>query len=165
GLVVVDIAPDVNPEGRDRILGFMLGRESFASLEEVVDYAHVYNPRRTKEALRATLPHNLRHLPDGRLRWKWDPACFNFPREGEETRGGRFGMDDLWDAAARIPCPALVVHGLESDILTEEVGQKLAAIIPHGRYVAVAGSGHSVQGDNPHSLSDAIERLLTEIDY
>ena len=74
-------------------------------------------------------------------------------------------MDDLWEAAARIPCPTLVVHGKESDILTEEVGQKLAAIIPHGRYVAVEGSGHSVQGDNPHSLSDAIEQLLRELDY
>jgi pimeloyl-ACP methyl ester carboxylesterase len=165
GLVVVDIAPDINPEGRERILGFMLGRESFASLEEVVDYAHAYNPRRTREALRATLPHNLRHLPDGRLRWKWDPACFNFPKEDEEPRGSRFGLDDLWEAAARIPCPTLVVHGKESDILTAEVGNKLAEVIPQGRYVAVEGSGHSVQGDNPHSLSDAIEQLLKELAY
>ncbi|MCC7363178.1 MAG: alpha/beta hydrolase [Dehalococcoidia bacterium] len=162
GLVVVDIAPDVKQEGRDRILGFMLGRESFGSLDEAIEYAHAFNPRRSPEALRSTLPHNLRHLPDGRLRWKWDPACFNFDRQ---ATAGRFGNEDLWEGTKRIPCPMLVVHGKESDILTADVGERLAQSVPNGRYVAVEGSGHSVQGDNPHSLSDAIQQLLREIDY
>jgi len=30
GLVVVDIAPEIQPEGRERIVGFMRGREAFA---------------------------------------------------------------------------------------------------------------------------------------
>lgn len=162
GLVVVDIAPDVKREGRDRILGFMLGRESFASIEEAVEYSHAFNPRRSREALRSTLPHNLRRLPDGRWRWKWDPACFDFGKDGP-PRSGRFGSEDLWEGAKNIPCPTLVVHGKESDILTADVGERLAQTLPMGRYVAVEGSGHSVQGDNPHSLSDAIEGFLREI--
>lgn len=165
GLVVVDIAPDVKREGRDRILSFMLGRESFASLDEAVDYAHEFNPRRSREALRTTLPHNLRELPDGRLRWKWDRACFNFERNNESSKPNRFGKEDLWEGAKRIPCSTLVVHGKESDILTAEAGERLASAIPQGRYVGVEGSGHSVQGDNPHSLSDAIEQFLTDIGY
>lgn len=162
GLVVVDIAPDVNPEGRDRILGFMKGREHFESLDDAVAYAHQFNPRRSPDALRQTLPKNLRQHDDGRLRWKWDPACFNHARM---DGGIRFGMEDLWDSAKRIPCKTLVVHGTESDILTADVGRKLADAIPHGRYVAIEGSGHSVQGDNPHSLSEAIEQFLGELGY
>ncbi len=161
GLVVVDIAPDVQREGRERIVGFMRGRESFASLEEAVAYAHAFNPRRSPEALRRTLPRNLRQLPDGQWRWKWDPA---FLPDGENPES-RFGLEDLWAAAARVPCPALVVHGTESDILNQETGERLASVLPHGRYVAVSGSGHSVQGDNPHSLSEAIEQFLAEVDY
>jgi pimeloyl-ACP methyl ester carboxylesterase len=161
GLVVVDIAPEIQPEGRDRIVAFMKGRDSFASLDEAVDYAYAFNPRRSPEALRQTLPRNLRELPDGRWRWKWDPA---FLPDGEHPES-RFGLEDLWQAAARVPCPALVVHGSESDILSRDTGERLASVLPHGRYVSVAGSGHSVQGDNPHSLSEAIERFLGEIGY
>ncbi len=161
GLVVVDIAPEIQPEGRDRIIAFMKGRESFVSLDEAVAYAHTFNPRRSPDALRRTLPRNLQTLPDGRLRWKWDPA---FLPEGDQPES-RFGLADLWDAAARVPCPALVVHGSESDILSRETGERLAGVLPLGRYVSVAGSGHSVQGDNPHSLSEAIERFLGDIGY
>jgi pimeloyl-ACP methyl ester carboxylesterase len=74
-------------------------------------------------------------------------------------------MEDLWEAARRIPCPALIVHGSESDILTQDAGERLASTIPNGRYVAVEGSGHTVQGDNPKSLSLAIEAFVLEIGY
>src|SRR5207302_11327624 len=114
GLVVIDIAPEIQPEGRDRIMQFMRGRESFASLDEAVAYAHAFNPRRGPEALRATLPRNLRTLPDGRLRWKWDPAFIDHGEDGGPE--ARFGVDELWQAAARGPCPALVGHGTESRI-------------------------------------------------
>jgi non-heme chloroperoxidase len=162
GLVLVDIAPDVNVTGRDRIMGFLLGRESFESLDDAVEYAHAFNPRRSREALAQTLPQNLRERPDGTLAWKWDPACFNFNRSEQPTR---FGGDDLWQAAARIPCPSLVVHGKQSDILTRDNGERLAAAIPAGAYIAVDGSGHSVQGDNPNSLSDVLATFLDSIGY
>src|SRR5712692_8704254 len=123
GLVVVDIAPDIQQEGRDRIMGFMRGRDSFASLDEAVEYALAFNPRRSPEALRHTLPRNLKTLPDGRLRWKWDPAFmgnFGSAESAADHVESRFGLTELWQAAARVPCPALVVHGRESDILTAD---------------------------------------------
>lgn len=159
GLVLVDIAPEVQPQGKDRLLGFMQGRESFASLEDAVAYAHAFNPRRSPEVLRLTLPRNLRTLPDGRLRWKWDPAMF---RDAAQLAAS---ADALWQAAARVPCPTLVVHGAESDILSEATGERLASVLPQGRYLALAGAGHSVQGDNPHGLADALEQFLRDIDY
>jgi pimeloyl-ACP methyl ester carboxylesterase len=160
GLVMVDIAPEIEQSGRDRIVGFLAGRASFASLDEAVEYAHGFNPRRGREVLRRTLPRNLRELPDGRLAWKWDPRFINLGT-GIEPDGFTRG---LWDAAARVPCPALVVHGQESDILSRESGERLARTLPNGRFASVAGAGHSVQGDNPRSLSDVLACFLTSID-
>lgn len=161
GLVVIDIAPEIREDGRDRIVGFMTGRSSFANLDEAVEYAHTFNPQRGRDRLRQTLPRNLRSLPDGTLAWKWDPDFI-----GRMSASGLdFGMDGLWDAAARVPVPALVVHGAQSDILDPAAGRRLAETLPHGRFVTIEGSGHSVQGDNPHDLGDALERFLTQIGY
>jgi esterase len=159
GLVVIDIAPEIAQEGRDRIADFMGGRERFASLDEAVAYAHAFNPRRDLAQFRRTLPRNLRPTPDGGLAWKWDPAFFV---AGQAERW--LEPDRLWAAAARVPCPALVVHGTESDILTREAGERLAAALPHGRFVSIEGAGHSVQGDNPHSLGEALERFLSRLE-
>jgi pimeloyl-ACP methyl ester carboxylesterase len=161
GLVVIDIAPEIRPDGRDRIVGFMTGRPSFATLDEAIEYVHAFNPRRDRDRLRHTLPRNLRTLPDGSLGWKWDPDFL-----GNGIAPGRdFGMDGLWDAAARVPAPALVVHGAQSDILDPAVGRRLAETLPQGRFVTIEGSGHSVQGDNPHDLSEALEQFLAWIGY
>ena len=161
GLMIVDVAPQVEQAGRDRILGFMQGRESFASLEDAVAYAHAFNPRRNPDALRKTLPQNLRQRPDGRLQWKWDPAFISSARLTEE----RMLRPELWEVAARIPCPTLVIHGTESDILSRGTGARLAATIPQGRLVSIVGAGHSVQGDNPHDLGEALERFLADLEY
>ena len=161
GLMIVDVAPEVERAGRDRILAFMQGRDSFESLEDAVAYAHAFNPRRAPETLRQTLPANLRTLPDGRLQWKWDPA---FIRDASRTEA-RMLRPELWDAAARIPCPTLVIHGAESGILSRDIGARLAATIPQGRLVSIAGAGHSVQGDNPHNLGEALEQFLDQLGY
>lgn len=161
GLMIVDVAPKVEAAGRDRILGFMRGRKSFDSLDEAVDYAHAFNPLRSPEALRLTLPQNLRRHEDGRLRWKWDPAFVGSARQTEQ----QIVRAELWDVAARIPCPTLVIHGAQSDVLSRETGERLAATIPQGRLLTISGAGHSVQGDNPRNLGDALAGLLKEIDY
>jgi pimeloyl-ACP methyl ester carboxylesterase len=161
GLVVVDIAPEVERAGRERLLAFLKPGQSFGSLDEVVEHAHAFNPRRSKEVLRQTLPRNLRRGPDGSFRWKWDPACFNFTERGEWE--GQLAA--LWEAAAHVPCPALVVHGEASDVLSRDAGERLAQTAPRGEFVTIVGAGHSVQGDNPHSLSDALTRFLDSIGY
>jgi pimeloyl-ACP methyl ester carboxylesterase len=162
GLVVVDVAPTVEDSGTERVMKFLRGQTVFADLDEAIAVAHAFNPRRSVENLRQTLPANLRTLPDGRLAWKWDPALFsnaNAPRRDQRR------LHNLWEQVAQIACPVLVVHGRESDILTPENGRKLAATVRDGRFVSIAGAGHTVQGDNPHSLAEALEAFLSEIRY
>ena len=163
GLMVVDISPALEEAGTARIGAFLRAKQEFDSLDEVVAHAHAYNPLRSPERLRETLPANLRRLPNGKLAWKWDPAFIG--RDGSRAPGTRPRLDGLWEKAARIPCPTLVVHGRESDVVKRENGERLARSIPNARFVSIAGAGHSVQGDNPHSLSEALEQFLREIGY
>ena len=60
GLAVIDIAPEIAPAACDRIVGFMAGRASFASLDEAIAYAHAFDPRRDPEPLRRTLARSPR---------------------------------------------------------------------------------------------------------
>jgi pimeloyl-ACP methyl ester carboxylesterase len=168
GLVVVDFAPDLKQTGTEKMVGFLRGRDSFASLDDAIAYVRTFNPKRSEEGLRRSLPRNLRTLPDGRLAWKWDPAFIRRPEDGGGP-GRRHGPGKmtihLWEMAARIPCPALVVRGWESDLLGQEAAERLARTLPHGRYVSIEGAGHAVQNDNPHGLASEMVTFLEEICY
>jgi pimeloyl-ACP methyl ester carboxylesterase len=56
----------------------------------------------------------------------------------------------------------LIVRGGESDVFLEEDGKKLAAAFPRGRFVTVAGAGHTVQGDNPKGLVHEIRTFVSD---
>jgi hypothetical protein len=75
GLVLVDVAAQVETEGRNRIGAFMQERmhDGFASLEEVAYAVGTYNPHRARPTDLSGLRKNLRER-DGRFYWYWDPA-------------------------------------------------------------------------------------------
>src|SRR5262249_53582244 len=86
-LVLVDVAPRIEAAGRDRIGAFMSEHmtDGFASLEEVVDAVHQYNPHRPRPSDLTGLKKNLRQRDDGRWYWHWDPA-FISGRQGSTHR-------------------------------------------------------------------------------
>jgi pimeloyl-ACP methyl ester carboxylesterase len=77
GLVLNDIGPDVEA-GSTRITGLVGSRpESFASLEEAMQYRRETSPitaARPLEDQEETARGVLRQRPDGRWAWKMDPA-------------------------------------------------------------------------------------------
>ncbi len=50
---------------------------------------------------------------------------------------------DNLDAAPRVRCPTLVLHGDADTIVPPHLGRAVAAAIPGARFVAVAGRGHN----------------------
>jgi pimeloyl-ACP methyl ester carboxylesterase len=75
GLVLVDIVPEMERTGTDRIKDFMASHveTGFASLEEAADAVAAYNPRPDRGGVDpASLRKNLRER-DGRWYWHWDP--------------------------------------------------------------------------------------------
>src|SRR5262245_15589905 len=72
GLVVVDVGPEIRTEGVKKIAAFTSESTPLASVDEFIDRAMAFNPRRNRELLRRSLLHNLRRMPDGRYMWKYD---------------------------------------------------------------------------------------------
>src|SRR3546814_6902162 len=74
GLVLVDIATQLEAAGVERIVGFMSAApDGFATLDEAADAIAAYRPNRPRPSNLDGLRKNLRQGDDGRWRWHWDP--------------------------------------------------------------------------------------------
>jgi pimeloyl-ACP methyl ester carboxylesterase len=160
-LVLVDVAPRLEPEGVARIGAFMLGHlDGFASLEDVADAVAAYNPHRPRPSDLSGLRKNVRQREDGRWYWHWDPR-FMTPGRIDEPRSIR-NEDRLERAALALTLPVLLVRGRQSDVLSEAGARNLQALVPHARFVDVAGAGHMVAGDRNDVFNDAVVAFLEE---
>ena len=162
-LVLVDVAPRIEEQGRMRIGLFMMEHmeDGFASLDAVADAIQQYNPHRPRPTDLKGLQKNLRHGDDGRWYWHWDPA-FIGGRLGspDETRSSIVDPERLGKAARALTVPTLLVRGRVSDLLSEEGAQELLEMVPHARLVDVAGAGHMVAGDRNDLFNDAVVQFL-----
>ena len=160
-LVLVDVAPRLEPQGVARIGAFMLGHlDGFGSLEEVADAVAAYNPHRPRPSDLSGLRKNVRLHDDGRWYWHWDPR-FMSPGRMDEPRSIR-NEDRLERAARTLTLPVLLVRGRQSDVLSEDGASHLQALVPHARSVDVAGAGHMVAGDRNDVFNDAVVAFLEE---
>lgn len=158
-LVIVDAGPQIRTSGGQRIRDFVIDTAVMDSIDEFLEKAISFNPRRDPRLLRRSLLYNVRATPDGKWMRKNDTRHM-----GERTV--ETIIEDAtrhWKAVAAINCPALVVRGAESDVFHDEDAEKLAQSLPDGRWVKVDSAGHSVQGDNPAGLSAAIREFFAEI--
>jgi pimeloyl-ACP methyl ester carboxylesterase len=157
-LVMVDIAPRVEPEGIAKIAAFMDYKpEGFDSLQEVADAIASYQPHRKAPKNLDGLAKNVRLHPDGKYRWHWDPAFLNrrLQREIREQR--------MTDCARRLRLPTLLVRGGLSDVLTEDGVREFLALCPHARYVNVTSAGHMVAGDRNDVFGNAVIDFLADV--
>src|SRR5262245_20414372 len=158
GLVLVDVGPEIRSEGVKKIAAFTSEATPLASVDEFIDRALAFNPRRNRELLRRSLLHNLRRMPDGRYMWKYDQR--HRGRVDPEAYARRREL--LWAPGDRVTCPTLVDRRAQSDVFHDEDAERLAARFRHGRWVRVEGAGHTVQGDNPAGLLVQLRAFLAE---
>lgn len=158
-LVIVDVGPEVQSVGVRRISEFAASSEELDSVDDFVERALAFNPARNPALLRRSLLHNLHQLPNGKWTWRYDKRRWipeDFAAAGQRRRL-------LWKDVESIHCPTLVVRGARSDVFADADAERLAATLPHGRWVRVEGSGHTIQGDNPKGLLEALEPFLGEL--
>jgi len=155
-LVMIDAGPEVRRRGSSRIREFVNGGAKPETLEEIIERALAFNPRRDRQILRRSLMHNLRQQPDGSWSWKYDRRRFQRLDHDPHLAERRRLADDL----ANVTCPALVVRGAESDVFHQDDAEHLAKNFPDGRQVTIAQAGHTVQGDNPKDLVAALREFL-----
>ncbi|MBI3257246.1 MAG: alpha/beta hydrolase [Actinobacteria bacterium] len=158
-LILVDVAPTLEPEGVLRILEFMTAMpDGFSSLEEVADLVSGYMPHRPRPKDLNGLRKNLRLGEDGRYRWHWDPAFLSPERHASNAdRPTR-----LLDAAHTLTIPTLLVRGRMSDVVSEEGVAEFLAAAPHAEFVDVADAGHMVAGDRNDVFTDAVVTFLEQ---
>jgi pimeloyl-ACP methyl ester carboxylesterase len=158
GLVLVDVAPRINPVGVDRILGFMAENpDGFGSVEEAAEAVARYNPGRPKPTTTRGLEASLRRRGD-RFYWHWDPAFL------DQRREGRMALDDRIVAAAQaIAVPTMLIHAGRSDVVTPAELEHFHKLMPASRYVAVPSAGHMIAGDANDIFNAAIIDFLAAL--
>lgn len=156
-VALVDIVPHVEPEGVERIVGFMRsGADGFATLEDAVDAVAAYNPSRPRPSDPAGLMRNLRTREDGRLRWHWDPRILS-----DEQKHHDILLSSAHILARRSPPPLLLVRGLHSDVVSDAGVAAFRDLVPALEVADVAGAGHMVAGDRNDAFNAAVLDFLT----
>ena len=167
-LVLVDMAPNIEMSGVDRIRAFMHEHieTGFGSLEEVADAVAAYNPHRPRPTNLDGLKKNVRLRDDGRWYWHWDPSFMWAKQSNEEHRELRFEhrQQQLEEAARVITVPTLLVRGRQSDLLSEDGARRFLELVPHAEFVDVAGAGHMVAGDRNDVFNDAVLDFIERLD-
>jgi non-heme chloroperoxidase len=160
GLVMVDVAPRLEPSGVARIVDFMTGHpDGFASLDEAADAVAAYAAHRPRPRDPKGLEKNLRLGPDGRYRWHWDPRMMS----GDRRPGATRDPTRLEEAARTLTIPTLLVRGRQSDVLSEAGVRAFLELVPHARYVDVSSAGHMVAGDRNDAFTRAVVEFLAEL--
>lgn len=156
-LVLVDIAPNSERAGMQRVRDFMAsGLDGFSSPEEAADAVAAYNPSRKRPATVTGLKRNLRQLENGRWYWHWDPGMLDIDIDEERARMAR--TFDALEAASSVP--VLLVRGLESDVVTDRTVAEFKARIPDIEIADVGGAGHMVAGDRNDAFNDTVIGFL-----
>jgi pimeloyl-ACP methyl ester carboxylesterase len=157
-LVLVDMAPQVEPEGRRRIQEFMAQKpEGFESLQEVADAIANYQPHRPRPRTLDGLAKNVRLGADGKYHWHWDPARRRM--QGDQT----VHRARLHACANRLHLPTLLVRGGLSDVLSEAGAQSFLAQCQHAEYVNVANAAHMVAGDRNDIFAGSVIAFLKRV--
>jgi pimeloyl-ACP methyl ester carboxylesterase len=160
-IVLVDVAPRLDPAGVSRIVTFMRAHpDGFASLEEAANAVAGYVPHRPRPRDLNGLRKNLRLGRDGRYRWHWDPRFMHGDRRPHATQNA----ERLEAAARAIRVPVLLVRGRQSDVVREDGARAFLDLVPHARSLDVSGAGHMVAGDRNDPFTDAVLAFLDELD-
>jgi esterase len=155
-LIIVDIGPEGDPRGAARITREMVAaQEEYASFEELFEAQQKGNPLLSPEVLRRRLTYQTKTLPNGRIGWRYD---VEIRRQWREAR--RPPQEDLWPAIATIPCPTLIVRGMETDILPLQVAQRMVQAMPKAKLAHVERAAHMVMEENPAGFLRVVRDFL-----
>ncbi|HEY3654213.1 MAG TPA: alpha/beta hydrolase [Steroidobacteraceae bacterium] len=155
-LVLVDVTPKVDPDGRARIIGFMRDRpDGFTSVEEAADAIAAYLPHRPRPKDLSGLHRNLRLRADGRWYWHWDPRFFATFEPDHEAAVERYTA-----AARNVGVPTLLVRGSKSELVTPDNVKHFREAIPHAEYADVTDAAHMIAGDRNDAFNAVVLEFL-----
>jgi pimeloyl-ACP methyl ester carboxylesterase len=164
GLVLVDIGPEIDLRGALRIQGEIAEQRApvFTSVEEYARMLSLNYPAGAPEALLRMARYGLRQRDDGLFELKMDPKLrADRPMDEAARAKEQVQTEAHWKALAALPCPTLVVRGAASDILSQDVADRMVdEVIPNARLAVVPQAAHSVATDNPAGFAEAVTAFV-----
>ena len=156
-LVLVDIVPNAERSGMQRVQSFMRsGVSGFSSVADAADTVAKYNPDRPRPKSTDGLKKNLRLRADGRWYWHWDPGMLDMDIDEERALLAR-----TVDSLAKVDnLPVLMVRGEKSDVVKRATADQFHQRVPFVQLVSIRGAGHMVAGDKNDHFFDAISSFL-----
>jgi len=149
GLVVVDTAPRPSPLARRLLLQELSGSlRPYASVADYVQHVAPSRPLAQEKTLRYLAVNALKQQPDGSLALKVDPRIEELLMQDD--------VDDLWPVVDSLRCPAMVIRGGMSGVLSLPAAQELADRLRAVDMTVVPGAGHAVMLDQPFAFRDSI---------
>src|SRR3954454_20557440 len=147
---LVDVTPGVNSVKSKMISDFINGPEKFDDFDTLLARTIEYNPTRSESSLRRGILHNAEQLDDGS--WVWRYARF---RDAERTGGPDFSR--LWPVVGQMKAPLFLARGMLSQSVVDDADEdETRRLNPTARIQHFENSGHSLQGDEPVALAQAI---------
>jgi pimeloyl-ACP methyl ester carboxylesterase len=107
--------------------------------------------------------HWTRRTDEGRFELKMDSGLGRAraqikPEEALER--SRRDSERMWKALEKLPCPALVVRGAASDVMSADVADRMVdEVLPNATLEVIPRAGHSVMLDNPKEFERALCRF------
>ena len=144
-LVLNDVGPRIEFQALERIGRYVGLPISWASLEEAAQalwsVSQGFGPH-TPEQWLALCRHQLKQDEHGRWLSRYDPRI-GLPFKAITPELARAGEAALWAAYDRIAVPTLVLRGQDSDLLSPETAQEMAARGPCATVAEIVGVGHA----------------------
>jgi pimeloyl-ACP methyl ester carboxylesterase len=134
GLVIVDFGPELNPEGSDRVLAdFNDSVRTWDSLSEYEVWLQKRRPLISPAMISDLSAGALRTRPNGGYLLKCDPALGT-----AKTREKNTAM--LWKIIASIASPVLVLRGIGSAALHDDVAKRMERFVTERSLTDYCGS-------------------------
>lgn len=161
-LVLVDTGPALSLGGALHVVeGVGEAIRSYASIDAFREQLSMIHPAADPALLARMAETGLVRRRDGRFEPALDPGVLGGPLDPEAIAAIEC---ELWDALAAVRCPTLVVRGGLSAILSEEVAEKMTAVVLRaGQLATCAGAGHGVMLDDAPGLLRHTRRFLAAL--
>ncbi|WP_235737176.1 alpha/beta fold hydrolase [Nocardioides alcanivorans] len=157
GLVLVDVAPWVEPAGVGDVQRFL---EASLSGFDVADQAAaalgLLNPDQPAPPAAAVSRSLVER--DGRRYWRWDPRVFDTDPD-LDARGRRLDA-----VLTRFEVPVLLLRARESQMLSDRSVARLREVRPGAEVRVLDGVAHGVSGSTNHVYWQHIHDFITSLE-
>lgn len=163
GLVCLDFAPDLAPEGRRHVAN-SIGRQPdvFASVDDALAYHGHDATQPADDPLRKRFEAFLKPV-DGGFQLKRDLHYRDKFRSVLETGQRAPEKVDAWQVLADLALPFLVVRGSKSNLFAAETKSKVEDANPNASVIEIGGT-HDLARTNPDGVVKAVRSYLGTID-